>query len=281
MKLQHIPISSITTPAQVRTRNGLDEASLRELAASIASAGLLQPITVNETAPGAYTLVAGERRLLASTLAGLQEIPALVRPAEGDARRIEDALIENVQRADLCPLDIAEALKQLSPRYRTARDLAKAVGRSPAWVSKHLSLNKLPDAVRAFVDVGVTDPETLTMLAQVHKMGPGLLAAPAAAAEAGTLTRSTAAEYLAKLRAKHAATPRNIEAPRPTEDGSDDDDIDEGPGNNARAAKATHDCNISPPVAMWLREVIDLLPSHPNRTALSAALDKWASTQNS
>jgi ParB family transcriptional regulator, chromosome partitioning protein len=134
-------------PHQPRTHFDPDE--LAELAASIHEHGILQPLLVTKSeTPERYTLIAGERRWLAAKQAGLFEVPVLIREAN-ELERVELALIENVQRADLGPLETAEAYRQLAEDFNLAHEqIATRVGKSRTTVTNTLRLLKLPDAIR-------------------------------------------------------------------------------------------------------------------------------------
>lgn len=135
-------------PNPDQPRRTVDEAGLAELAASIERHGLLQPVAVREDPDGGYMLVAGQRRLLAHARLGRPRIAALVVRGPPD----ELALVENLQRQDLAPLDEAAALAALRARhgYRLD-DLARALGKARSTVSELLSLDGLPEAVKAEV----------------------------------------------------------------------------------------------------------------------------------
>lgn len=150
--LMQIPIDRISR-ARHQPRTVFDETALAELTASIASNGLLQPIVVRETGPERYVIVAGERRFRASKRAGLDRVPVVVRDVT-DAEAFELALIENVQRADLSPLEEAEAYRHLSEQGWTQEEIARRVGKDRATVSNALRLLRLPEAVRALVAAG-------------------------------------------------------------------------------------------------------------------------------
>lgn len=143
-----LPVDAILrNPRQPRQH--FDDAELNELAASIAEHGVLQPLIVTTGAgPGEYILVAGERRLLAARRAGLQHVPALLREAS-DQQRLELALIENVQRADLSPLETAEAYRQLAGDFGLSHEqIAGRVAKSRAAVTNTLRLLKLPPSLK-------------------------------------------------------------------------------------------------------------------------------------
>lgn len=141
-------------PNPRQPRVSFDEAALDELAASIRSVGLLQPVVVRPAGPDAYEIVAGERRVLAARRAGLQEIPAVVRRTEDDQLLVE-ALVENVHRADLNPIEEAEAYEQLLEDFGLTHDeLARRLGRSRSAVSNALRLLALEHPLRERVASG-------------------------------------------------------------------------------------------------------------------------------
>ena len=126
------------TPNPDQPRKTFDEAALRELAASIERHGLIQPVTVKEAADDRYILVAGERRYRAHQLLGRSTIAAILTQGNPD----EIALIENLQREDLNPIDAAEALATLMERHRYSQeDLGRAIGKNRVTVNELLRLN--------------------------------------------------------------------------------------------------------------------------------------------
>lgn len=142
----------LITPNPRQPRIQLDPQKLGELAESIREHGVIQPLIVTQsTTPGEYTLIAGERRWLAARQAGLVEIPVLVREAS-DLELLELALIENVQRADLNPLEMAEAYRQLAEEFDlTHEQIAERVAKSRVTVTNTLRLLKLPEKVKLAV----------------------------------------------------------------------------------------------------------------------------------
>ncbi|MCL7714716.1 ParB/RepB/Spo0J family partition protein [Stenotrophomonas mori] len=139
-------------PGKYQPRREMDEAKLGELSESIKAQGVIQPILVRQVAGGKYEIVAGERRWRASRLAGLDEVPVVVRELE-DRTVIAMALIENIQREDLNPLEEAEALQRLISEFSlTHAEAAQAVGRSRASVSNLLRLIDLPVGVRVLLE---------------------------------------------------------------------------------------------------------------------------------
>jgi ParB family transcriptional regulator, chromosome partitioning protein len=133
-------------PNPEQPRRYFAEDKLTELAASILERGLLQPIVVRRRTEGGYQILAGERRFRAAQLAGLDRLPAVVRDG-GDA--LEIALIENLQREDLAPLEEAEALAALVDRHGYShREIADLLGKSRPYVSNTLALTRLPEPVK-------------------------------------------------------------------------------------------------------------------------------------
>ncbi len=139
-------------PGRYQPRQRFDAEPLEELAASIRAQGLIQPVVVRAIARDRYELIAGERRWRAAQLAGLDEIPALVKTV-ADQAVVAMALIENIQREDLSPLEEAQALARLIEEFGlTHQQVADAVGRSRAGVSNLLRLLELPVAVKRLLD---------------------------------------------------------------------------------------------------------------------------------
>lgn len=139
-------------PDQPRSR--FDEEAMAELAASISEVGVLQPVVLARDDSGAHYLIAGERRWRAARKAGLTTIPAVVRGTSGESTLVE-ALVENVQRQDLTPLEEAHAYKQLlEDTGMSQEELAGRVGKSRSAVSNTLRLLGLPGPVQAMVDSG-------------------------------------------------------------------------------------------------------------------------------
>lgn len=153
-----LPIIAIRTETQIRTRNGFDEQSLTELSASIKELGILEPLIVrpHATDDAQFILIAGERRLLAASMAGLAEVPVLIRNTT-DIEAATIQAVENLQRENLGLADTAEGVATLLKHYKTPKAVAKALGKSPAWVSKHMAVTRLTPVVREIVDEGKTD----------------------------------------------------------------------------------------------------------------------------
>lgn len=151
--LRHMPIELLhASPNNPRKSFGEDD--LRELAQSIKEKGLLQPIVVRPRSDGEYEIVAGERRWRASQLAGIHEVPVLIRELT-DGEALEIALIENIQRTDLNPLEEARAYGLLLNQFNyTQQQLADSVGKSRSHISNTLRLLNLPDSVRSQIESG-------------------------------------------------------------------------------------------------------------------------------
>jgi len=146
----HIDISDVeTNPYQPRTE--FDQMALNELADSIKVQGLIQPITVRKQPNGKYQLISGERRLRASRLAGLTQIPAYVRTAN-DQQMLEMALIENIQRENLNAIEIALSFQQMLDECNLKQEqLGERVGKNRTTVTNYLRLLKLPPAIQVSI----------------------------------------------------------------------------------------------------------------------------------
>ena len=148
-----LPLREIE-PDKNQPRKDFDEAALAELADSIARHGLLQPIAVRAAAGGAYKIIAGERRWRAARMAGLSEVPVVIKDVS-DAEAMELALIENLQREDLDPVEEAMGYRQLMERCElTQEQTAQKIGKSRSTIANSLRLLNLPDDVLAFLKEG-------------------------------------------------------------------------------------------------------------------------------
>ena len=155
-QLQTLPIHAIE-PGKYQPRTHMDAAALEALAESIRAQGVIQPLVVRPVGYERYELIAGERRWRASQLAGLAEVPAVVRTVPDEAA-LAMALIENIQREDLNPLEEALGLKRLADEFgMTHEAVAAAVGRSRSAVSNLLRLLSLAEPVQALVNDGKLD----------------------------------------------------------------------------------------------------------------------------
>jgi len=137
-----------------QTRSAFDEAKLAELAQSIAATGVVQPVVVRELPGGRYQLIMGERRWRASQAAGKATIPAIVRQVS-DEQALEMVIVENLQRADLNPMEQARAFERLSRDFKmTQEQMAARTGKDRASVGNFIRLLKLPDSIQAQVESG-------------------------------------------------------------------------------------------------------------------------------
>jgi ParB family chromosome partitioning protein len=153
-RFAEIPVAAIAPNAK-QPRQVFDEDALDELKISIEEVGFLQPIVVRELAPGQYELVMGERRWRAAQALGKESIPAIVRETRDDAM-LRDALLENIHRANLNPLEEAAAYQQLLDEFgATHEELAKRIGRSRPQISNTIRLLNLPAPVQRRVAAGV------------------------------------------------------------------------------------------------------------------------------
>lgn len=161
-----IPIDSIQ-PNPHQPRREMAQVELEELAASIREHGIIQPLIVTrEGLSDRYTLIAGERRLRAAAMAGLSTVPAIIRDAS-ELQRLELALIENIQRENLSPLEAAEAYQALAEEFGLSHDeIASQVGKSRVAVTNTIRLLKLPDNVlQALEDGRISEGHARALLA--------------------------------------------------------------------------------------------------------------------
>jgi len=152
-EILHVPLDAISrNPAQPRTQ--FDPESIRELADSIRERGVLQPVLLRPVLPSGYQLVAGERRFLAAKEAGLETIPAIIRPLT-DREALLIALIENVQRENLNPMDEARAYYRLATEYGLPHEeIGQRVGKDRSTISNILRFNNLPSEIQALLEAG-------------------------------------------------------------------------------------------------------------------------------
>jgi ParB family chromosome partitioning protein len=174
---REIPIDQIErNPFQTRTR--FDEHQLQELAASIAAMGVVQPILVRPLPDGRFQLIAGERRWLASQQAGKATIPAMVRPVS-DEQAMEMTIVENLQRADLNPMEQARAFERLTREFQmTQEQMAVRTGKNRTTIANFMRLLRLPTEIQGKVEAGelsfgharallaLEDPESILKAAQ-------------------------------------------------------------------------------------------------------------------
>ena len=232
--LSVIPLTLINTNPQIRTRNGFDEESLTELAATIKQRGLLQPLVVRPSArnDGSFDLIAGERRLLACSMAGFVDVPVMIRTEQTDLASKLDQAIENLQRVDLCLSDRAAGVATIVAEIG-ARPAAKMLGKSPTWISKHMTAARLPETIRLAAHEGGI--EDLEILIGVHALGnhkatpiaQDLYRSALAGLADGSLSRPRIRELLDQ--ANHAPDDGDDKEP---EDGDEDQAADVSPAKD-------------------------------------------------
>lgn len=165
------------TPNEYQPRRMFGDNALNELVSSIKEKGVIQPIIVRKTANNSYQIIAGERRWRASQLAGLSSIPAIVKEA-APAESLELALIENIQREDLNPLETAEAFQRLIHDFQlTHDDLSRKVGKDRATVSNYLRILKLSSEIKKGIAEGALSIGHAKALLQVENQRQQLLIA--------------------------------------------------------------------------------------------------------
>lgn len=171
-----VPIEQISpNPRQPRVE--FDEAALAELVASIRAQGIIQPLLVRRVSEGSYELIAGERRLRAAERAGLTHVPIFVRDVS-DAESLELALVENIQRNDLSPLEEAAAYQRLLDEFgHTQEEIAERVGKSRPAVANTLRLLRLPDQIKHDLSRGRLSAGHARVLLSIHDADAQLRAA--------------------------------------------------------------------------------------------------------
>lgn len=229
--LQELQISQIS-PNSNQPRAFFDEEALVTLTASVRELGVLQPVLVRPVAPGRFELIAGERRWRAAKRAGLDSIPAIVRPVE-DVASLEQALVENLHREDLNALEEAAAYQQLIEDFGlTHEDLSRRVGRSRSAVSNILRLFQLPPTIQKMV-------------------AEGQLSAGHARALLGTPDRAFQ-EALARRIVAEELPVREVESIVRARTEEDPDEAEVAPG--AKASPATR--RLRPPGILELEELL-------------------------
>jgi ParB family chromosome partitioning protein len=177
---KEIDISSIKEP-KYRIRESLKEGALKELAASIQESGIIQPIVVRELASGGYELIAGQRRLEAAKYLNYQKIPAVIKDITQDKEEelLLTALIENIQRQELNPIEEANAYKLLNEEFNLSHEsIAKRVGKDRSTITNLLRLLKLPDKIKYYISLGKLSQghaKILLSLAEEEKKNEGFL----------------------------------------------------------------------------------------------------------
>ena len=178
-----------------------DEGTLTELAESIEKNGIMQPIIVRTTTSGRYEIVAGERRWRAAKIAGLQAVPVIIREIE-DRQALELALVENIQRQDLSPLEEAGGYQRLIEEFSYLQDeLATVVGKSRSHITNLLRLLSLPEEVKAMLDKGeismgharalLNSPDPISLAHEIVQRGLNVRQAEAASRRAKGRSKRT------------------------------------------------------------------------------------------
>lgn len=202
-------------PNRHQPRTQFDERGLEDLATSIREQGIVQPIVVAPRDDGRYTIVAGERRWRAARRAGLKQVPVVVREVSGDQELLELALVENIQRADLNPVEEAEAYKSLAERFGLSQEqIGRRVGKSRPTVANALRLLRLPATVQDLLRDG-----TLTA-GQVRP-----LAALADADQQWALAQRAVTEGLSARQLEAAVAEDRSPKPRAKSDRSTEPDV--------------------------------------------------------
>jgi ParB family chromosome partitioning protein len=198
-------------------RRQFDEAALQELAATIRTHGVLTPVVVRHTEEG-YQIIAGERRVRAAKLAGLSHVPAVVREAS-DGQALEMALVENLQREDLNPLESAEAYQRLVDEFGLSQEaVASRVGRDRSTVANALRLLRLPQKLREDVAAGILSEGHARAILGLERPADQLKARDEVVGR--HLTVRATEELVRRLRGKHqpGGSPPASEKTRPPSD---------------------------------------------------------------
>ena len=168
-QIQSIPLGQIKAGVY-QSRNRFDDDKIKELADSIKENGIVQPVILRPIAAG-YELIAGERRWRAAKIAGLMHIPAIVRKMD-DRKALESSLIENLQRANLNPIETAKGYQTLIDEFGLTQERAsKAIGKNRATIANSLRLLKLPEPVKRMLEEGLLSAghaKALLMLKRLH-----------------------------------------------------------------------------------------------------------------
>lgn len=211
----NVNINNVISKAQVRKRFR----NIEELAESLKSEGLQSPIIVSPVnARGEYVIQKGERRWRAAKLAGFDKIDVIInKKLQSEIQQVIGELVENIQRDDLTPMEIAHAIGQLVDGGQRQSDIARNLGKSRAYVSMHMALLKLPECVKELSSNElVEDADTLATLRQLYELDPAeCVRVCEKVRERKGITRKQAREVLAQVREKLAPT-----TPSPSEPGT-------------------------------------------------------------
>lgn len=218
LRFDEIPVSAIR-PNTHQPRRNFSETSIKELAASIQEVGILQPLVIRSTEDG-FELIAGERRLRAAKEAGLDRVPVLIRHA-GEGESMEMALVENLQREDLNPLETAAAYQALMDSFGLTKDqLAARLGKSRAAVTNTLRLTRLPDSIRTMVLAEKLSEGHARALLGLEREEHMLRVADLVQTEKLSVrkTEDLVREQLAEPRESQKATEKTQEQPQPSDE---------------------------------------------------------------
>jgi ParB family transcriptional regulator, chromosome partitioning protein len=201
--VRSLPVGQLH-PNRFQPRRDFEPAALAELATSIRAQGLVQPIVVTPEHDGSYTIVAGERRWRAAQEAGLEQVPVVVREVRDDRHLLELALVENLQRSDLNPIEEALAFQSLQDEFGVSQDeIANRVGKGRSTIANSLRLLNLPDGVQGLLRAGrLTAGQARPLLAL------GKAAEQVALADRAVAEGLSAREIEALVAAKRQPTPK-------------------------------------------------------------------------
>lgn len=174
--LTHVPIDAITVVDGFNPRTAMDDARLAEITASVKQVGIIQPVIVTPgESEGAYTLIAGHRRVAAARAAKLAEVPSLVFEQIDEQTKLQLALIENLQREDISPIDEAAGYERAINQFGlTQKQLAEMLGRSTSHVSERLRLRKLPAECQQHIASGAIPLTAVKSLAAIARTAPAV-----------------------------------------------------------------------------------------------------------
>ena len=219
----HVLPISVLQPGKYQPRTRLDEGALAELAESIKAQGLMQPVLVRPVGSGRYEIIAGERRVRAASMAGLSDVPVLVRDVPDEAAAAM-TLIENIQREDLNPLEEAQGVERLISEFHlTHEDAARAIGRSRSATSNLLRLLNLAKPVQSMLMAGDLDMGHARALLSVDAatqivLSNQIVARRLSVREAERLAARVGAEFALapsrRLRARHGENPGTADTER-------------------------------------------------------------------
>lgn len=199
------------SPNKYQPRRIFGDNALNDLVSSIKEKGVIQPVIVRQTSNNGYELIVGERRWRASQMAGLTSIPVIIKDV-APVESLEIALIENIQREDLNPLETAEAFQRLINDFNLTHDeMSKKVGKDRATVSNYLRILKLPDAIKNWIAEGALTIGHAKALLQIENQRQQLLIA-GKVIDNGLSVRET--EALCKKGPASSASPQKVNSPK-------------------------------------------------------------------